>query len=184
MDWIDIKSFSIILDWPEAMPSYAKDNNNIYIENSIIPWANIKSFEVVFFNIWKNKHQAPYVSKDKNHVYFSNKIIVWANPKSFEYLWANFSKDDKNIFYETEKIEWADKESFITLWGSWAKDTNNVYLCDNIISSEKPDNFIYTWIYALWEYRYHSLDCSINKVLTWDRNMSYEEFDKIIKNQN
>lgn len=182
IEWVDSQSFSIILDWPESTPSYAKDKNHIYIENSIISWADKKSFQIVFFKAWKQKLQAPYISKDKNYVYFGNSIISWANPKTFKYLWANFSKDDKNVFYETETIKWADKKSFQVLWGLWAKDKNKVYLCKNVILWENSNNFIYTGTYTLWKYRYFSLDCSVNKTLTWDKNMSFEEFDKMVKN--
>ena len=87
---------------------YLKDKNGVYINNEKIPFADYKSFEMIYD--MNDLDTLNMYAKDKNHVFWGNKILQGADANSFKMEYDESKKEfvffDKNYSYKNgEKID-------------------------------------------------------------------------------
>jgi hypothetical protein len=80
---------------------YYKDNNNVYLNGTIIEEIDSESFQILSWGY----------TKDKKAVYCDLQLIVGANPATFSVLGRKHSKDSNNIYYLHETMD-CDYKSF------------------------------------------------------------------------
>lgn len=83
--------------------NYRKDSTDLYYGDSLVPDADVASFELINFQ-W---------AKDKNRVYFNGKSVTKIDRKTFKYLNSGYSTDTNNVFYDTSIVDGADIQTFI-----------------------------------------------------------------------
>lgn len=119
--------------------AYARDDKNIYIYDSYIKEADVKSFEIL---------QYPY-SKDKNNVYYYSIKLENVNSNTFKLLGAGYSRDKNNIYYKFTKLKDVDIDTFIISESNvgyshyYSKDKNNVYYRGEKIKGADPKTHEY-----------------------------------------
>ena len=119
--------------------NHAKDKNQVYYQDLILPKADPTTFEEI----------DSLFSKDKNQVYLGNKVIEGADPNTFTILGSLYSKDIKNVYFTTKSINGADRESFKIISNeSWpfnfnhfAKDRKQVYCADTVLVGADSSTF-------------------------------------------
>lgn len=152
------------IEWQLWDSSYIKDKDNIYFWDTIITWADLKTFSMLFF-----KDGDPYDSteyaKDKNHIYFRDMIITGADLRSFKIIdeGGYYAKDKNHIYYHWEILEGADPVTFSIIefkdsnWyddSLYAKDKNNIYYYSEKIiyidvSTLSLDKKLYGWKWTI-----------------------------------
>lgn len=135
---------------------YTRDKNMVYykwispgrflvIE---LPDADVKTFEVIGFNLARDKKQVwwygfvlpgldaatvklvsdGFVWKDAQSVWYQSKRIVGADPKTFRHLGSGYYIDAKRAYWGSDPIDGADLATFKVLGDSFiAVDRNMVY---------------------------------------------------------
>lgn len=159
---IDRESFEIIDMY------YSKDKNSVYYKNTLVAFADHRSFKIIKGNVKDFGVDENYVycdgkklensdsktfevldsynAKDKNNVYESFVFgcsIVNNDASSFTILDRNYQKDSKGIYIFGRKIEHADPASFEFVDDIIGKDKNYVYYLDHIIVGANPASFQY-----------------------------------------
>lgn len=124
---------------------YAKDADNVYYEENILPEALPASFQIV-----GGSHYLWY-GKDKKSVFMNEKKILGAEPKSFRLIDKHsYSRDRKHIFYVGELIAGADPDTFKKAafqYDGWAsekvyhQDKNHVFFDFKIIPESDVQTF-------------------------------------------
>lgn len=132
----------------EVAGRYAKDKNNIFLNNRILYGVDLATFQEIGERNFK----------DKNHTYSSyGKIIEGVDLSTFEDMPGGagfYIKDKDHIFfsdysykYDFKIIEGADQKTFEILGGSpwmgtYARDSNFVYFGPRRIDGADPESLI------------------------------------------
>ena len=118
---------------------------------TIIDNADPESFELIYLNIGKDKHNVYYGGDE------GVKVLNNADPSSFTVLTINdglggqpYASDIDTVFFSDIEIEDADTNSFVPISNVYSKDDNNVYYCQysgcfdrecKIITDSDPTSF-------------------------------------------
>jgi len=102
------------------------DDNNIYLSQKTIPWANISSARFL------NRH----FMKDDSQVFCREKLVEDADPDTFEVIDGVIAKDNNNL-YRNHKIvattEQIDLDSIEVIVSSYIKDKNAAYYIEGTL---------------------------------------------------
>jgi hypothetical protein len=144
--WIDNASYTYLGG------IYSKDNNNVYVWDEILKWADVSTFNLKCIDI--NKQYCLWID---NANYYLNGVKIWDINTDLELLyWGNCVLINKQRLYcyeykqERKLISIIDSESFEYLWNAIYIDKKYVYNLDGDIRnsekiiSKKPEEF--TWL--------------------------------------
>lgn len=98
----DYHSFEAVgHDYYRGLRVYAKDKNQVYMNERLLPGADPAHFELLTI-----------YSKDKQHVFYEDLPVKGADAATFEYLGWTFAKDKNQVYYEEKVLTGADPKSF------------------------------------------------------------------------
>ncbi len=163
----DLATFQVL----NIRSSYAKDKNNVYCFEKIIPNADPVTFQVV------GDGRKSY-TKDKNNIYFVCDIIEGADVNTFQLIAGAYAKDKNNVYYFDDILQGADSTTFQAVSGEdnyfkgyYFKDKNSVYYEDKALQNSDPDTF--------QEVGQSGCPHRINSMYTKDKNQVYINDDII-----
>lgn len=116
---------------------YAKDEFNVYVNDTLIEDAYAATFEVI-------EPTNRFYSKDSNYVYLTKSFggtpmvetITNSDPDTFEVLEkTGFAKDKNHVYYSGSIIQNADPATFEFIGDRYTKDENNIFFSYNIESN-------------------------------------------------
>lgn len=99
--------------------------NQVFFREKLIWWADPKTFESPFSDIW--------YTRDENHVYFKWRKITWADPKTFHFIQAKnweesvYATDKTNRIYDLWIARNYDFNSFVVLSKLESYDKYGIY---------------------------------------------------------
>jgi hypothetical protein len=121
-----IKFFSMIGNKPQIETDYAnvigfnyrKDATTLYYGDSIVPNADLSTFQLINFE-W---------ARDRNTIYYMGVPVPKIDTQSFTYLGSGYSMDTNYVYYDTMIVEGADRNNFYFIAESQdGKDDNFCY---------------------------------------------------------
>lgn len=83
--------------------SYGTDGQRVFYYAASIPWADPKTFSVLWDNLWEGCPETTY-SKDAIHVFFdslenrTSQVVQGADPASFKSLISGYGKDSRGYY--------------------------------------------------------------------------------------
>lgn len=110
----------------------AKDKNHVYIEASVLAYADPATFEQIKDYYWK----------DKSHVFLlqfggDTCVIKDADPSTFKILGdENWGRDKQNVYFKFDKLPNCNASQFTVINEDWGKDDKRYFY------NYKPVNLI------------------------------------------
>ncbi len=101
---VDHESFEVL-----NQHGYAKDNAQVFFNNSPVVGANAASFKLL------TNHEREVFAVDENQAYVVGLPINGSDPNTFEVVNLNYSRDSTQVFCGTFKIEGVDPDNFEVL---------------------------------------------------------------------
>lgn len=102
LDDYDYESFENIgYDYFGGLRVYTKDQNKVYINESVLEGASPKNFELL-----------KVFAKDEQSVFYKSQLVELADASTFEYVGWNYGKDNKHVFIGAKLLPEADAKSF------------------------------------------------------------------------
>ncbi len=131
---VDAASFKALSE------EYTKDKNKVYYKWISpgrywvveLPLADVSSFEVIGFNL----------AKDKNHVWWYGEPLQEVDPQTVELVNdGSVWKDAQSVWYQRTKISGADSKSFRHLDQAFYRDANRAYWSSTPLDGADLDTF-------------------------------------------
>jgi hypothetical protein len=128
LDLVDPKTFEVINEGYNM--NYAKDASKVYVNSTVIPYADPDTFE----------HVGLAFSKDKRHVYMFAKLLegvgtdleLLNDSSDSDYYWFNYITDGEYIYVidgygSVKRLDWVDLDTFEIVDDYRFRDKSGLY---------------------------------------------------------
>jgi hypothetical protein len=174
---IDAASFKALSE------EYSKDKNKVYYKWVSqkrywvveLPFADAVSFEVIGFNL----------AKDKKHVWFFGEPLRDVDPQTVEDVKEGFVwKDSQSVWYQRTKIPGADSKTFRHLDQAFYRDANRAYWSSTPLDGVDLDSFHTFGDASPYAADRHTVWLATSKVIGYDAPTFQAIHQSVVKDKN